>query len=60
MTNQQVNDLWTLRQDTASGVKWWEDGNGKDSDFITVAVDGTQGKRTFERKPNTTEWVEVK
>ena len=58
-TNQQLTDLWDERGQAHSPVaQGWIDGNGKDSDFMTIVFDRAP-ERTFERRPGDAAWREV-
>ena len=58
LTNGQLDALWEVRRTLGTGVSYFEEGHGKDSDYMTICLDGCD-PRIFERKPNATQWKEV-
>ena len=59
MTNDQLDEAWVGRKLPNSTVApGWVDGNGKDSDFMTIPFDD-QSERTWERTVGNNQWREV-
>lgn len=58
MTNEELNRLWNERGTPNSPVRNPKDGDGMDSDFMTIDF-LNRGHQVYERKPGTTVWVPV-
>jgi len=58
MNQTQLTDTWDGRGKVGSTVVWAQDGQGSDSDFMTIGIDGKPA-RTFERPVRSTVWKEV-